>query len=780
MSINGIFLWPYSRPEGKGSGTETTASDHAAGVAAAAAVVFMPYVAGPVAILAGMALLPGCAQESCEISPYPTIPSGFYMKAKIKKSDLESPAGAVATWKPESPGSITNCNGSIRDLVITCRFQDGDAQVSFDGDNNPSITKIIHEDFTSPPICRVTSYYDGKEEKVKTIPWEESQFSFSLYTEIIDDTAFTPEEACIKYGASPSFVAGKKIEIDYDDPFNIPVGEKRKVVFPEDGTKTCNNVFGNDIGSKLELSCLVANKEFKANKKGIYFLCENIIFEKEGSYTIGMKAVDPTHPNALPAYSSDYGIKLEVYVKDPNKASSMPTAVISDNLKYSYKVGDIASNITGISDDPNATFSWKISRPDLTFSAYKTKIIPSYIFDKPGDYDFKLEVTAGDGETKNYEIRSVGVYLNPIPSAVIGNLKSSYHTGDTVSNITGISDDPNAAFSWTITGPDGAQAFNGKTIPPYTFSKEGDYDFKLIVTAADGETKNYELKSVGVYPPSAGIPSAVIGNLKYSYKVGDIASNITGISDDPNAAFSWTVTGPDGVQLFNNVKTIPPYTFSKEGDYEFKLEVTAGDGITKNYESRSIGVYPVSIPLPCLTMLAPNHGFVNSDINFKIYPSNEYKYSFNFADGKLPVPVITDNINHSFDDLGTYGVMLIATLKNDPKITSTSQPHWISITKTAVPLPVISVTHNPPSGKGSGYNINFNASLSYSPIGAKITSFKITYGDGNSDTNANGAFSHAYPNPGPGNTVVYTAYLEITDEFNVKNSVFTEAKVWGD
>lgn len=195
------------------------------------------------------------------------------------------------------------------------------------------------------------------------------------------------------------------------------------------------------------------------------------------------------------------------------------------------------------------------------------------------------------------------------------------------------------------------------------------------------------------------MPSVTIGNLNYSYGLDDIAENpnITCNSDDPAATFSWIITrpGPNGNgQTIENFAgaVLPPYTFDLLGNYAFKCLVTAGDGVTTNYFTRTLEVY--------------------------------------------------------------------------------GQP---------VPLPSITAVHNPASGPGSGYNIDFDATHSYSPIGANIINYELFYGDGSpAGSNSFGFFSHTYPNPGAGNNATHTAYLTITDENFQTNTTSISISTWGD
>jgi len=132
---------------------------------------------------------------------------------------------------------------------------------------------------------------------------------------------------------------------------------------------------------------------------------------------------------------------------------------------------------------------------------------------------------------------------------------------------------------------------------------------------------------------------------------------------------------------------------------------------------------------------------------------------------------------------GTYQVRLTVTAGDG--VTKNEILHKIEVYPPGAPMPVLTANHasSPdPSGDGvCGYRILFDASHSYSSIpGVTITNFKITYGDGYSESNSTGIFDHSYPNPTPGGSATYTANLEITDSNGEKSSTSIQVSVWGE
>ncbi len=172
-------------------------------------------------------------------------------------------------------------------------------------------------------------------------------------------------------------------------------------------------------------------------------------------------------------------------------------------------------------------------------------------------------------------------------------------------------------------------------------------------------------------------------------------------------------------------------------------------------------------------------------------PGNNLAVNFLASNGREPESLTNDGLNYyaRFDTLGWapgyYTIVMKVTDGYNDAVTFKESASGISVMGMP-PLPVLSHEHNPSTGTGSGYHIDFDASGSYSPIpGVEINTYEITYGDGppNSgpdEVNSTGIFHKTYPNPGAGNTVKYNVFLRIIDEYEQENSTSIEVTVWGD
>jgi len=297
---------------------------------------------------------------------------------------------------------------------------------------------------------------------------------------------------------------------------------------------------------------------------------------------------------------------------------------------------------------------------------------------------------------------------------------------------------------------------------------------KLTFTDTDSNAK-----VVNFYPPSI-VPLQALSPESYP----QVGKSMVWTSPAVSGAtgYEFYITKPDTTcEVLTESTNSTLFTPDQTGWHTIDLFVAAYNEEQVSATQNFFVYEPDSTALiPNLSIVAPYSGTVNNDINFRVGDPDavNFDYSWNFGDSTPAAP--GTDVLHTFSSTGTFAVILTAAFKTDPTITYSSAPHNVSVSNTPVPLPVITHAHNPSSGPGSGYNIDFDASGSYSPIGAAITNYNIIYADGTSASNSSGIFSHVYPNPGPGNSAKYSVLLTITDEYSVTNSISLEVTVWGD
>jgi hypothetical protein len=222
------------------------------------------------------------------------------------------------------------------------------------------------------------------------------------------------------------------------------------------------------------------------------------------------------------------------------------------------------------------------------------------------------------------------------------------------------------------------------------------------------------------------------------------------------------------------------FTFETSGCREISMSVKDLTRGTKSepYQSPKIEVCVNERPIH-VGIQAPFSASYNTPVTFIVPdPTPGATYSWEFGDGETETGIDLTSVSHSYRFTGQYQVRLTGSLGG----TTNSITHNISIVTTPVPMPAITAEHDPsyPRTGGYGYNIIFDATSSYSPIGLTITEYQVTYGDGTSEKNSSGIFYHRYPNPGPGNSGSYSALLTITDSNGQSNSISVNVSVWGD
>ncbi|MFA5840458.1 MAG: hypothetical protein WC890_07445 [Candidatus Margulisiibacteriota bacterium] len=395
-----------------------------------------------------------------------------------------------------------------------------------------------------------------------------------------------------------------------------------------------------------------------------------------------------------------------------------------------------------------------------------------------------------DNKTETYpESFYVSAIETPIVSVM--GLGTTYNVTDTVENIEAYCADDEAVVGWEIRYPDGtAMSLGSAVISSFTFDQEGTYIFTAVATGEGYETE--EVQEVKVYAADVDIPTATIGNLGSAYYVGNTQPSITGYSDQEDVTYSWAVTRPDGgIDEFSG-QTIAEYYFDVEGDYDFQLTVTSNiNPEVHSHEVRSVGVYATSSSsvTPTLSVAFPYSGYVGEDITISVIaPDHDtLNYLINWGDGTGYTEMLsygTTDFIHFYATQAKYTVTVMAEDQTDStNYTTMSQEITISDTTSSDPVApqiVIETTHNPVSGDGSGYNLEFNATGSYSLIGNEIVDYELIYDGVETESSSDGYFWHTYDNPGPGNNAYYTAYLTVTDEEGNASGAAISVSVWGD
>ena len=164
-----------------------------------------------------------------------------------------------------------------------------------------------------------------------------------------------------------------------------------------------------------------------------------------------------------------------------------------------------------------------------------------------------------------------------------------------------------------------------------------------------------------------------------------ISFPLEGICNGPENPEAKFILENETVQALKDEKCFyVNYAFSSSGAKYINLQVegkplyTSGKGFEIFVHAQ--GDDP-EVPLPSLSIIAPNSASVNTTVNFKVgNPHPDFDYHFDFADGDLNQPTQGTDLDHVFGETGLYAVRLTAIWKNDPSVVfQPYSPHEIII-----------------------------------------------------------------------------------------------------
>jgi|GEM_PF-3440685 len=610
-----------------------------------------------------------------------------------------------------------------------------------------------------------------------------------LFASPIVSCVSTPEETCTATGGLPQVGASRR---NFEGLYDISDPSRPEVTWEIFDIANCDGSiegisvsvsFGDEGEGKVELieaenGTLTAriSHRFNSELQGPFPV---IIKGKNGKekrvdiYPPYYKTPEPQIPSACdynPSPSIHGTIQMnptEVYVGDtitfwiPKSQIAQCDGITGDREHNSLKVGFIIeSNYlpagTGNPETYSTTYPFAHSGNQKVF----LKVVDTSHPNGVAQYT-SIEFWVHDTSSSN------------LPSAAISGPYAA-HQGDTVS-LTGNSDDPEAAYRWTITPPTGPiQSFEGKEIS-LLVDQVGRYDVRLTVTASDGISQRVALHSIDVYPPEVEIPTISI-SAPYSAEVNEtvLVSIIAPNLDD----FDYTLSWGDGTESSGGPTF--SHTYSATGTYMIKATASRKDDPSiKNSINQNISIVPTEVEVPRVAIQAPFFAEVGTPVTFMVpNPTPSATYYWDFGDGESASGPSTF---HTYSAIGEYQVRLTGELGG----VSNTITHNITIGNTPVPIPVLVANHDSScdlDGDGvCGYRIIFDASRSYSPTaGVTVNNFQITFGDGSSESNSSGIFYHNYPNPTAGGSATYNAYLVITDSSGQNNATYVPVSVWGE
>ena len=209
---------------------------------------------------------------------------------------------------------------------------------------------------------------------------------------------------------------------------------------------------------------------------------------------------------------------------------------------------------------------------------------------------------------------------------------------------------------------------------------------------------------------------------------------------------------------------ITSHAFTSPGTYTVTLTVTDDAGTSASTAST---VTVSDVPAPTVTLsVSPTPPLLDKPAVFAAVvtavPNHSIqRYEWNFDDGTTQVTVFP-TVSHTYSAVGTYVVTVTA-------IDDLDQAGIAALTVTvanSVAAPVASFTVSPNS-PAKTQTVTFDGSTSTVGVGATITKYVWTSGDGSSPTDTGTTTSHTVTYALAG---TYTASLTITDSFGRTNT----------
>jgi len=356
-----------------------------------------------------------------------------------------------------------------------------------------------------------------------------------------------------------------------------------------------------------------------------------------------------------------------------DQAAAIPSAVIGDELQYSYELGGVATNITGHSDDPGATYHWDVTRPDGRIDIFDG-VIASYEFDLLGDYDFKLTVTAADGRTTNQEIRSVGVYASSAEIPRAGMVIPDHAVfGEPADFIAVDPDFDKFNYSWDFGNGETHQLVAGEGTYSYAYpainrGQIATYPVSLTVEDKTSGAKTSSTQNLVVVSPAVQIPAYQLMVPDYAPVGSEVQMSLNFPLDaDPNG---WNVEWffGDGGTLSSPVNQPVSYIYNETGIYAvtYRLSNEAlGLVIEPPVASRIQIGSPAS---PTVSLSFPetgNQGRTPFNARLAIFAqtadgeNENFTYNINWGEANGQGNIVdgaSSDVRHTYFSAGTYTV----------------------------------------------------------------------------------------------------------------------------
>ncbi len=287
----------------------------------------------------------------------------------------------------------------------------------------------------------------------------------------------------------------------------------------------------------------------------------------------------------------------------PSVSNTAPVAYAGEtqHLKKGTKITLDASGSSD-ADHDMLTHQWEITtKPDDSTATLsdETASHPTFTADKPGDYEFELQVNDGTNDSKVVTVTHTVTTAtkNAHPVAKPYALLSSVKTGDFVRLSGGNSTDAERellTFKWIMESkPSGSTAKlsnPSSSDPTFKADEDGDYNVSLRVYDATDYSDRIKITitaSTSNTDPIAKIDALPIVKTKTEHDSGlvELSAANSSDADSDTLTFKWyfqSIPTDSNATLSDTTIANPKFTADKDGDYVVKLIVN--DGTTDSQE----------------------------------------------------------------------------------------------------------------------------------------------------------------------------------------------------
>jgi len=423
----------------------------------------------------------------------------------------------------------------------------------------------------------------------------------------------------------------------------------------------------------------------------------------------------------------------------------LPVAVAKAD-KYVAAGVPVTLDATG-SYDPDGTltnYKWTIESTNYTTPS------ATHVFETPGFYTAKVQITDDSGEST--AVDSVQIRVNAPPNPVVTG-DYIYATGF-VTLSADSSYDPDGAITDYLWSMGDGTKISGNSVD-YTYDQPGSYTVELSVTDNSGTSTARANTTQNVIINH--FPVAEINAPEIVSPGASVALNGSESADLDGEIISYSWDLGDGT-IANGIQTT--HRYQHPGVYQIQLKVRDDSGLEQavGFDHHELRVnHPPVIKINYPSKLAPSAS-VTLDASASYDPDGTIGQYIWYLDGKewrtgTPTVQLTPK---------QKSLPLSLVLVDDANVQNSRVEKNISLATNSQPLAKIEMTKN---SNGNIHTVQFDATTSIDEDGDKIAYF-WDFGDGN--TARGPLVAHTYTEGG-----TYRVTLRVDDQQNLANSLDT-------